>query len=110
MDYTDVLGFQPINGNSTKQLFLRKLLKIPQNVSNELVPKSIRKCFKVRKSVVFKLAELHGNSQMERCEKCGKEYLRDFKCRIRGRKDHRTGRFCTIKDCKGRLSMLSSKR
>uniref|UniRef100_A0A914YKA4 protein acetyllysine N-acetyltransferase n=1 Tax=Panagrolaimus superbus TaxID=310955 RepID=A0A914YKA4_9BILA len=28
-----------------------------------------------------KLAELHGNSNLDRCIKCGKEYLRDFHTR-----------------------------
>jgi len=30
---------------------------------------------------VDQLAELHGNSYLERCNKCGKEYLSDFRCR-----------------------------
>lgn len=44
------------------------------------------------------LSELHGNSNLEICKTCGKQYLRDFKCRIRKKgKDvhnHETGRKC----------------
>jgi len=51
-----------------------------------------------------KLAELHGNSNLERCSKCGREYLRDFQatahylCKVH---DHRTGRNCVL--CGGEL-------
>ena len=27
------------------------------------------------------LAELHGNTNLEYCKKCGKEFLRDYRCR-----------------------------
>lgn len=30
---------------------------------------------------VEKLAELHGNTNLEKCQKCGKGYMRDFRCR-----------------------------
>ncbi len=30
---------------------------------------------------VDKLAELHGNTNLEKCNKCGKGYMRDFRCR-----------------------------
>jgi len=43
------------------------------------------------------LSELHGNSNLERCSKCGKEYLRDFHATADYRydvHDHRTGRKC----------------
>jgi len=49
------------------------------------------------------LAELHGNSNLEQCESCHKEYLRDFHCRARniGVHEHRTGRHCA--SCNGFL-------
>ena len=28
------------------------------------------------------ISELHGNTNLEGCSKCGKEYLRDFRTRI----------------------------
>ena len=45
-----------------------------------------------------KLAELHGNTNLEVCinKFCGKEYLRDYITRsAQDVKDHRTGRYCT---------------
>jgi mono-ADP-ribosyltransferase sirtuin 6 len=54
-----------------------------------------------------KLAELHGNSNLERCETCGKDYLRDFHTRSAfGVFEHYTGRLCS---CGGKLSSLSSR-
>ncbi|KAL4928031.1 DHS-like NAD/FAD-binding domain-containing protein [Aspergillus undulatus] len=45
------------------------------------------------------ISELHGNSNREYCENCGKEYLRDFRAvsiYANGDHDHRTGRKCTL--------------
>jgi len=45
------------------------------------------------------ISELHGNSNIEQCVNCGKEYLRDFdasasyQCSVH---DHRTGRTCVL--------------
>ena len=51
-----------------------------------------------------KLAELHGNMNMERCAKCGKEYLRDYRVRTAfDAHDHKTGRTCTVPSCNGDL-------
>lgn len=51
-----------------------------------------------------KMSELHGNGNIEECEKCGKRYLRDLNCyRISRGKDHFTGRFCSVPKCHGRL-------
>jgi NAD-dependent SIR2 family protein deacetylase len=55
-----------------------------------------------------KLIELHGSSFRERCEKCHREYLRDFPVSsavqtagtTEAAVDHRTGRLC---DCGGAL-------
>eukprot|EP01083_Nonionella_stella_P192397 711215_1 len=65
------------------------------------------------------LSELHGNGTLEKCDKCGKEYARDYYVKQRaarkearrtltkeekkGRWKHRTGRVCTVKDCLGPL-------
>lgn len=48
------------------------------------------------------LSELHGNSNLEFCRGCGRQYLRDYHCRRAGNKvhDHRTGRKCV---CGGEL-------
>uniref|UniRef100_A0A914C8M8 protein acetyllysine N-acetyltransferase n=1 Tax=Acrobeloides nanus TaxID=290746 RepID=A0A914C8M8_9BILA len=45
-----------------------------------------------------KLAELHGNSNLEQCRKCGREFLRDFSARSRSNDvhDHRTTRKCPV--------------
>ncbi|KAI1277382.1 NAD-dependent deacetylase sirtuin-7 [Xylaria sp. FL0933] len=51
-----------------------------------------------------KISELHGNSNREYCQDCGKEYLRDFRAVSTYEKsihDHRTGRNCAL--CGGPL-------
>jgi len=51
------------------------------------------------------LSELHGNTNLEYCERCGKEYFRDFRCRKAGISvhDHKTGRKCEARGCRGNL-------
>mmetsp|Transcript_32457 Transcript_32457/g.62671 ORF Transcript_32457/g.62671 Transcript_32457/m.62671 type:complete len:571 (-) Transcript_32457:194-1906(-) len=47
------------------------------------------------------ISELHGNSNIEVCEDCGRRFFRDFKAVRRDHTfDHFTGRFCL---CNGRL-------
>lgn len=47
------------------------------------------------------ISELHGNSNIEVCESCGRRFFRDFKAVRRSHTfDHFTGRFCL---CNGRL-------
>jgi len=48
------------------------------------------------------LFELHGNSNLEKCEKCNHEYIRDYDCCM-GRYDHLTGRKCDDPKCNGNL-------
>ncbi|KAJ4461701.1 putative Sir2 family protein [Paratrimastix pyriformis] len=44
---------------------------------------------------VAHFSELHGNSNLERCERCGKEFLRDGRVRnAHGVHEHHTGRKC----------------
>jgi len=51
-----------------------------------------------------KLAELHGNRNLEKCGKCGKNYLRDYRTRTAlAVHDHKTGRFCDDPKCGGEL-------
>ncbi len=49
------------------------------------------------------LSELHGNTNLEICERCGKEYLRDFSCAANSSLAHYTGRICSIPGCNGQL-------
>ena len=50
------------------------------------------------------LAELHGNTNLEICEECGREYLRDQRVRTAQRTtEHRTGRKCETPGCNGHL-------
>lgn len=51
-----------------------------------------------------KIAELHGNTNIERCTDCGKDYLRDFRVRNAQKvHDHDTGRKCDDPSCNGKL-------
>jgi mono-ADP-ribosyltransferase sirtuin 6 len=53
-----------------------------------------------------RISELHGNSNLEYCIACGKEYLRDFRAVSNYEKswsDHRTGRKCALPNCSGAL-------
>ena len=47
-----------------------------------------------------KLWELHGNTNLEWCKRCDKDYMRDYQVRT-GTKDHSTGRKC--ENCGGML-------
>eukprot|EP00003_Mantamonas_plastica_P018373 TRINITY_DN300_c0_g1_i1.p1 TRINITY_DN300_c0_g1~~TRINITY_DN300_c0_g1_i1.p1 ORF type:complete len:424 (-),score=105.17 TRINITY_DN300_c0_g1_i1:110-1360(-) len=50
------------------------------------------------------LSELHGNTNLEVCDSCGHEYMRDF--RVRNAKkvhNHKTGRKCRVDGCNGSL-------
>ena len=50
------------------------------------------------------LAELHGNTNLEICKRCKKEYMRDFRVRTAQKvHDHLTGRRCDNPECKGEL-------
>ena len=51
-----------------------------------------------------RLAEVHGNTNVEKCNKCKKEYMRDYRVRTaQSVHDHKTGRKCTVPGCKGDL-------
>lgn len=50
------------------------------------------------------LTEVHGNTNLEVCLKCGKEYMRDFRVRNAQKvHDHNTGRKCDRPQCRGDL-------
>ena len=51
-----------------------------------------------------KLSEVHGNTNLEVCIKCKKEYMRDFRVRNAQRvHEHKTGRKCDDPSCRGDL-------
>ena len=51
-----------------------------------------------------KISELHGNTNLEICEDCGRDYLRDERVRnAKKTKEHRTGRNCELEGCNGHL-------
>ncbi len=53
---------------------------------------------------IEKLAELHGNTNLEICKKCNKKYMRDFRCRTAQKVlDHITMRKCDNPACRGDL-------
>ena len=50
------------------------------------------------------IAELHGNTNLEVCELCNREYMRDHRVRnAQKTHDHRTGRMCESPGCNGHL-------
>jgi len=50
------------------------------------------------------MSELHGNTNLEVCEKCGQEYMRDHRVRTaKVNTEHRTGRRCDKNWCNGHL-------
>jgi len=50
------------------------------------------------------IAELHGNTNLEICTKCNREFLRDFRVRnAQAVHDHKTGRKCDDPLCGGEL-------
>jgi len=50
------------------------------------------------------LTELHGNTNLEHCLACGRNYLRDFRARTSEvATEHRTGRKCDNPSCRGDL-------
>jgi NAD-dependent SIR2 family protein deacetylase len=51
-----------------------------------------------------KIAELHGNTNIEICERCGREFLRDSRVRTAQKvHEHKTGRKCDDPKCRGDL-------
>lgn len=51
-----------------------------------------------------KITEVHGNTNLEICKKCGKDYMRDFRVRNAQKvHSHITGRNCDDPKCNGRL-------
>jgi NAD-dependent SIR2 family protein deacetylase len=50
------------------------------------------------------LTELHGNTNLEHCMSCCKNYLRDYRARTAEiPTEHKTGRHCDDPDCNGEL-------
>ena len=52
-----------------------------------------------------KLADLHGNTNLEVCMTCGREYMRDYRVRTieEDNHEHKTGRICETPGCDGEL-------
>ena len=54
----------------------------------------------ITRLVPIDLFELHGNSNVERCTKCKRRYLRDYRVRTSTSvKIHKTGEMTTVRAC-----------
>ena len=86
----------PTKGHmALKELMDRKILKsiISQNTDGLHLKSGIP---------ANKIYEVHGNTNLEICEKCNKKYMRDFRVReAKVNKDHKTSRTCDNKECNG---------
>ena len=52
----------------------------------------------------YKMAEVHGNTNLEMCSRCTKEHMRDYRTRTAQKvHDHKTGRICDEPGCGGQL-------
>ena len=79
----------------------------------ELMNRDILKCVvsqnidgQHRKSGIHpdRLLEVHGNTNLEVCNKCGREHMRDYRVRTAQKcHDHLTGRTCDTPGCGGKL-------
>ena len=50
------------------------------------------------------ISEVHGNTNLEKCVQCDKEYMRDFRTREAQKTfDHKTSRKCDDPNCRGEL-------
>lgn len=50
------------------------------------------------------IAALHGNTNLEKCLKCERTYMRDYRVRTASEvHEHKTGRYCDNLTCKGEL-------
>jgi NAD-dependent SIR2 family protein deacetylase len=50
------------------------------------------------------ISEVHGNTNLEICKKCGQNYMRDFRVRTAQKvHEHKTGRKCDNSNCNGDL-------
>ena len=51
-----------------------------------------------------KIYEVHGNTNLEVCQICKKDYMRDFRVReAQKNTEHKTSRTCDNKECNGQL-------
>ena len=93
--------------SQAKPTFAHDALKIllDQGVAKHIISQNVDGLHRRSGVNPSQLSELHGNTNLEHCKKCGAEYLRDFNCRRPGNHvhDHTTGRLCENKGCGGKL-------
>ncbi len=87
---------------SLTHMALRELLD--RNVLKFLVSQNIDGLHRKSGVPYEKLAELHGNRNLEVCGKCARHYLRDYRTRTAlAVHDHKTGKKCDNPKCGGEL-------
>ena len=98
-------GAKMVMNRAVPSLTHMALLKlIDEGILKFLVSQNIDGLHRKSGITYEKIAELHGNRNLEKCGKCGKNYMRDYRTRTALEvHDHKTGRKCDNPKCGGDL-------
>ena len=80
------------------------LIKLPSGILRYVISQNCDGLHRRSGILPERISELHGNGNIEVCEKCGHEYLRDYDIDRVQRGSHWTGRRCVLPNCRGKLS------
>lgn len=75
-----------------------------QGILNSIISQNVDGLHRKSGIPANQIYELHGNTNLEVCEKCNQDYMRDFRVRdAKKAHDHKTSRMCDNTGCKGQL-------